>query len=150
MTGKGRAYRWLLPVIAALALAGCSAPMGGLGVGTLGSVATGNLVVTGKYGPYEVFHRPFLVNEEHLEVFHSDGSTPIPLADCNVFIEDPSAGGRTPVTERGYWFTTRGTKYIRVEHKDNSLWGRCPIEVLDSSVNGGINSTPGIVIDGPY
>ena len=144
MTGKSRAYRFLILVIAAFVIAGCSSPVGSIGERNTGSIGGGNdgLVVTAKQRSYN-FGEVFLPS--HLEVTRN-GVT-VPISDCTVYIEDPSY---KEVTAAGYPLFSSGVKRILVR-TNNNLTGETSIRVSAPGTGGsGNNSSPGIHIEGPF
>jgi hypothetical protein len=140
MTDKGRIYRFLLLLIVAFALAGCSSPTGSIGGTNTGSAA-GGLVVTPTQPTYN-FGELFLPS--HLVVTRN-GATVSPN-DYTVYIQDPTY---VSVTEGGHRLFNSGVKRISVR-TNNNLTGETTIFVVDSSVGGGNNTAPGIHIEGPF
>jgi len=132
MAGKSVTYTVLLLTITALAAAACSSPvgMGSVG-GTINSPINPNVAYDNLF--IRVANRTYRVGDYfqrgHLQVTTiNDGeSETVPLAECEVYIEDP---GRKPVTQDGYELANDGTKVIVVKWVKQNLLSECTIEVL--------------------
>jgi len=151
VTGKSRIYRLIILAIAALAVAGCSPPLGGIG----GSGDRGGGITIPNADDLEVEYPPTYTVGDYftrndLRVFPvSNGeraSAPLPNSAYDVsIIEDPenSPEEMVPVGNT-YQFNEEGAKIILVEYGDLSF--RCHINVLEEGAEEDGESSTGISI----
>ena len=127
MAGKSGKFTVFLLVITALAVAGCSSPVGTIGHSVPRAGVYDGLLV--KYKRYTYNVGQVFVPATDLEVYliNRDGTQKsLTTADYDVYvIEDVSTGVLTPVPVAGYTFTTPTPatpgkeKAIQVQHKDH-------------------------------
>ena len=143
MAGKGGAYRFFILVIAALAAAGCSSPMGSIGQGAPGASVYDGLLVefTRAYKVGDFFKRDDL--RVYTIAYNSDEKRQV--TPDGVRIEDPDKPGQfiSVPAPGGRELTAIGFINILVEYKGLSV--KYTIEVVDS--DGDITMPSGIQVE---
>ena len=132
MDGKSYRHRFLILVIAALAVAGCSAPIGSIGLGLGNSSASepdGIKVVPVPNKTYYVGD-PFSLTYDHIREVYTTcrgvRQQTISPGLCNVWVIDKLTGQRVEVRD-GFSFDKEGGKDILLEY--NRLQDHYAIEV---------------------
>ena len=147
VAGKSRIYTILILAIVVLAAAGCSSPVGSIGV-IDSSMTSGLLKAVPQKEAYQVGDF-FRQTEDYLKVYiiRGDDEEAVPLNKCDIWVTEQSGTSlvTTPVTTSGYEFKAEGTAVIRVRHIELGLEDTFDIEVLPP---GGVgNHTSGIQIE---
>ena len=123
MAGRGRRHRFLLLVIAAFAVAGCSSPIGSIGRSVAGPAPVEGIKAVPQHSTSYDFEEVFQRNSDHLLVFTTvdgDRKDPVSPTLCDVFvIEDPGkpTEKKNSVGEEGYTLIKPGNNLIRVEYR---------------------------------
>ena len=128
MAGKGIILSLTL-LAAAFALAGCSPPIGSMGMGRSAGSGADTLTVVARPGTYDVDDKFYPAN---LEITYR--SVIVPPTNCDVFID----GSSGVVPAAGITLASKGTKTVRVEYRVEGgiQTGRCTILVRDPNDNG--------------